>query len=81
MRHYAEDVVVVPDAVIRAGLRFVLERTKQVVEPAGAAALGALLMGHVPVRDGERVCVVLSGGNVEVARLGELIAGAADLPG
>ena len=35
VRHYAEDVVVVPDAVIRAGLRFVLERTKQVVEPPG----------------------------------------------
>jgi threonine dehydratase len=80
VRAYAEDVVVVPDAVIRAGLRFVLERVKQVVEPAGAAALGALLTGRVPVRNGERVCVVLSGGNVEIARLGELIEGAAELP-
>ena len=80
VRHYAEDVVVVPDSVIRAGLRFALERTKQVVEPAGAAALGALLTGRIPVRNGERVCIVLSGGNVEITRLGELIAGAEELP-
>jgi threonine dehydratase len=76
-----EEVILVPDPVILAGLRFALERTKQVLEPAGAAALGALLFGRVPVRDGERVCVVLSGGNVEISRLGDLVAGAAPLPG
>ena len=75
-----EQVLVVPDPVILAGLRFALERTKQVLEPAGAAALGALLFGHVPIADGERVCVVLSGGNVELARLGDLVAAAAALP-
>ena len=57
-----------------------LERMKQVLEPAGAAALAAVLLGRVPVRDGERVCVVFSGGNVDVARLGELIAAAGPLP-
>ena len=80
VRRYVEQVVVIPDAVILAGLRFLLERTKQVVEPAGAAAMGALLFGLVPVRTGERVCVVLSGGNIEIGRLGELVAGAAPLP-
>lgn len=81
VQRYVHEVVRVPDAEILAGLRFLLERTKQVVEPAGVAALGALLFGRVPMRDGERVCVVLSGGNVEVGRLGELVAGAAALPG
>lgn len=75
-----EEVILVPDPVILAGLRFALERLKQVLEPAGAAALGALLFGRVPVRDGERICVVLSGGNVEISRLGDLVAGAAPLP-
>lgn len=79
--HYVADVILIPDEWILAGLRFALERTKQVLEPAGAAALAALLTGRIPVRDGERVCVVLSGGNVDVARVGELVAAAPALPG
>ena len=54
---------------------------KQVLEPAGAAALAAVLHGRVPVRDGERVCVVLSGGNVEISRLGELLGAAGPAAG
>ncbi len=75
-RRYVEDVVLIPDDWILAGLRFALERTKQALEPAGAAALAALLTGRIPVRTGERVCVVLSGGNVDMSRLGELVAAA-----
>jgi len=70
VQRHVDQVVRVPDTVILAGVRFLAERTKQVVEPAGAAALGALLFGRVPLRDGERVCAVLSGGNVEISRLG-----------
>jgi threonine dehydratase len=71
-------VVLLDDGVILAGLRFAAERLKQVVEPAGAAALAAVLTGAVPLADGDRVCAILSGGNVSMERLGELIAGAAD---
>ena len=56
-------------------------RLKQAVEPAGAAALAAVLSGRVPIRDGERVVVVVSGGNVEVSRLGEPLSAAGTLPG
>ncbi len=80
-RRYVDQIVLIDDATILAGLRFALERTKQVLEPAGAAALAAVLAGRVPLRDGERVAVILSGGNLEVARLGELVAGAGTLPG
>jgi threonine dehydratase len=79
-RRYVDDVIVISDAVILGGLRFALERTKQVLEPAGAAALAALLAGRVPVRDGERVAAVLSGGNVDLTRLGELLAAAPIVP-
>ena len=78
---YVEDVITIDESLILAGLRFALERLKQAVEPAGAAALAALLAGRIPVRPGERVCVVLSGGNVDVGRLGEFIAGAGSLDG
>jgi threonine dehydratase len=52
-----------------------------VLEPAGSAALAAVLFDRVPIRPGERVCVVASGGNVELTRLGELIAAAQMPPG
>jgi threonine dehydratase len=74
-------IVLLDDPMILAGMRFAIERLKQVVEPAGAAALAAVLSGSVPIRDGERVVVVVSGGNVEVSRLGDLLAAAGTLPG
>jgi len=80
-RRYLDGLVLLDDAVIVAGMRFALERTKQVLEPAGAAALAAVLFGRVPIGDAERVAVVASGGNVDVARIGELLSTAAPLPG
>jgi threonine dehydratase len=38
-----------------------------------------VLTGAVPLRDGDRVAVILSGGNVATDRLGELLATAAPL--
>lgn len=79
-RRYLDGLILLDDATILGGVRFALERTKQALEPAGAAALAAVLSGKVPIRDGERVAVVASGGNVDVGRLGELLAAAAKLP-
>jgi threonine dehydratase len=73
-RRLLDGIVLVEDAEIAAGMRFALERMKQLLEPAGAAALGALLSGRVPVRDGDVVCVIASGGNVDLDRLGALLA-------
>jgi threonine dehydratase len=78
-RRLLDDIVLLDDSEILAGLRFAAERMKQVLEPAGAAALAAVLHGRVPIRDGERVCVIFSGGNVDVGRLGDLIAAAGPL--
>ena len=80
-KRYVDDIVLLDDPTILAGLRFALERLKQVVEPAGAAALAAVLAGRVEIHDGERVAVLVSGGNVEVSRLGELVAAAGTFPG
>ena len=80
-QRYLDGVILLDDPTILAGMRFAIERLKQVLEPAGAAALAAVLAGRVPINDGERVAVVLSGGNVEVGRIGELLSGAGSLPG
>ena len=79
-RRYLDGLVELDDPTILAGVRFAMERMKQVLEPAGAAALAAVLFGRIPIVDGERVCVLASGGNIDVARLGELLVMAAPLP-
>jgi threonine dehydratase len=79
-QRYLDGIVLLDDPTILAGLRFAAERMKQLLEPAGAAALAAVLFGRLPIASGERVCVVASGGNVDIGRLGELIAAAAPLP-
>jgi threonine dehydratase len=80
-QRYLDDIILLDDPTILAGMRFAVERLKQVLEPAGAAALAAVLAGRVPIRVGERVAVVLSGGNVEVDRIGLLLSEAGPLPG
>ncbi|HEY2916906.1 MAG TPA: threonine/serine dehydratase [Candidatus Limnocylindrales bacterium] len=80
VQRYVEDVIRLEEATILMGLRFGLERLKQVLEPAGAAALAAVLANRIPIRDGERVAVVLSGGNLDLTRAGELLAAADPLP-
>ena len=80
VQRYVDGIVLLDDPTILAGLRFAAERMKQVLEPAGAAALAAVLFGRVPLHPGDRVCVVLSGGNVAIDRIDALIAGAAQLP-
>jgi len=68
-RRYVDAVMLVDDADIAAGMHFAMGRMKQLLEPAGAAALGALLAGAIPIRDGDVVCVIASGGNVDLDRL------------
>ena len=64
-----DDVVLVSDDVILDGLRFLVARARIVPEPAGAAAVGALLSGAVKATPGSRVVAIVSGGNVDPDRL------------
>jgi threonine dehydratase len=72
MLAHVTGVVGVTDDEIVTTLRWLLERSKLVVEPSGASALAAIRAGHIDV-GGRRVGVVLSGGNVGAARLAELL--------
>ena len=66
-------VATVSDTEIVDAMRFAFERLKLVLEPSGASALAALLSGHVEAA-GRRTGVILSGGNVDVARFSALVA-------
>ncbi|MDO4174341.1 MAG: threonine ammonia-lyase [Eubacteriales bacterium] len=63
---FVDDMMTVSDDEIASTILLLLERTKQVVEPAGAASLAALLSGK---RDfsGKKVVCLLSGGNIDVS--------------
>lgn len=72
-RAHVDDVVLVSDDAIAEAVRALLERTKLLSEPAGAAGLAALLAGAVSVPRNARVAVIVSGGNVDLHRLKELL--------
>lgn len=73
VRRYVDDVVIVTDEDIIAALRDLMNYTKLVVEPAGAAATAAVLTGKVPIARGATVAVIVSGGNVDLDRLKSLL--------
>ena len=73
VRRYVDDVVLIDDDAIADGVRELLINTKLLAEPAGAAATAAVLTRAVPLRKGERVAAVVSGGNVDIARLEKLL--------
>jgi threonine dehydratase len=67
LRELLDGVVTASDDEISSAILLLLERTKLVVEGAGAVGLAALLAGRV---DGDgRVCVLLSGGNIDASLL------------
>ena len=68
IRDCVDDIVTVEEADIIRAMRLIWERMKIIVEPSAAVPLGALLNRSVDVR-GKRVAIILSGGNVDLARL------------
>jgi threonine dehydratase len=74
VRRFVADVVVIDEDVIAEGMRFLAARARLVAEPAGAAATGALLAGKIPLKPGETVVSIVSGGNVDLSRLAQIFA-------
>jgi threonine dehydratase len=71
VRELVEEVVLVSEEEIGRGFRFLYERAKLACEPAGAAAVAALLAGKI--EGGRTVCIV-SGGNVAPATAAAILA-------
>jgi threonine dehydratase len=66
IHRYADGVVTVSDLEISDAILQLMERAKQIVEPAGATPLAAVLSGKIDVA-GKNVVCVLSGGNIDVS--------------
>lgn len=67
-----DDFVLVSEDELRAATLHMLERTRNLVEPAGASPLAAALK-HSERVAGRRVCLIASGGNMTPDQLRELL--------
>jgi threonine dehydratase len=66
-----DDFVLVSEGALTAATRLMIEKTRNLVEPAGAAALAAVLDGPGRFAD-RKVALICSGGNISPAQLVEL---------
>jgi threonine dehydratase len=74
-RERVEGVALVSETELERGFRFLYERAKLAAEPAGAAAVAALLAHKIPLEEGETVVAVVSGGNVATETAVAILAG------
>jgi threonine dehydratase len=65
LRRFVDDVVTVTESEIVAAMRIVLQDLKLLIEPSSAVPVAALLAGKLG-EPGQRVGIVLSGGNVDL---------------
>lgn len=72
IRELVDDIVTVDDKEVARAMFLLLERGKTLAEGAGAAPLAALIEGKVDVK-GKRVVALISGGNVDLSRLANII--------
>lgn len=72
INQYADGVVTVSDTEIADAILLLMERSKQIAEPAGATTLAAVLSAKIDVA-GKRVVCVISGGNIDVSFVQSII--------
>ncbi|MDM0119447.1 threo-3-hydroxy-L-aspartate ammonia-lyase [Variovorax arabinosiphilus] len=75
IRRDVADIRTVSDAQLIDGMRFFAERMKMVVEPTGCLAFAGAV-ADAPALQGAKVGVIVSGGNVDLARYAALLGGA-----
>ena len=73
IQRFVDEVIVIPDSEILAGMRVLMERCKLFVEPSAGAAIAPLLNDRVKIKKGARVVPIVCGGNIDLERLKTLI--------
>ena len=72
LRRRLDDFVLVEEDELSAATLLMIDKTRNLVEPAGAAALAAAMKLADELR-GRRVALIASGGNITLSQLGSLI--------
>jgi threonine dehydratase len=69
---YLDDLVLVSEDEIRQAFSFVMERMKQMIEPSSATTVAAAMFNKLPFK-GKKVVTIISGGNVDLDKVLDLI--------
>lgn len=73
IRDKVTDILTVSDAQLVAAMKFFMQRMKMVVEPTGCLGLAALRQLGERFK-GQRVGIIVTGGNVDIARYAALLS-------
>jgi threonine dehydratase len=73
VKHWVDEIVLVAEDDVGEAMVFLLERTKLVVEGAGAVGVAALLGGRLELPTEGTTAVILSGGNVDAGLLAQIV--------
>jgi threonine dehydratase len=72
-QQHVDEFLVVNDAQTTSALTLILERSKLMVEAAGAVGVAALMEKLIPDDAPDPICIVLSGGNIDLMFLGKAV--------
>ena len=72
LEEYVDEIVPVPEYAIAKALNYIVYKAKVVVEPSAAIGVAALISAGFKVKPGEKVCFVLTGGNIDPKKLIDL---------
>lgn len=73
IQSYVDEIVEVSDEEVAHGIFHCVSHSRLVVEGAGAAGVAALIAGKFDVNEGETICAVLCGGNIDANLLARVL--------
>lgn len=72
LQEHLDGIILVTEEEIKEAFQFMVERTKQLIEPSSAVAMAAILAGKIGESD-KNIVGVLSGGNVDLRQIEQFL--------
>jgi threonine dehydratase len=67
---YVDETILAEEDGLKAAIRWILSNERQVIEGSGAVGPALILQKKVAFREGDKVAVVITGGNIDMSVLG-----------
>lgn len=73
VRDYVDQIVTVSEAEMKSAVKLLAKEAKTITEAAGAASVAALLSNEIDLQDAENIVFMISGGNIDMDDLLEIL--------